>query len=95
MARHYKYINFSDRREIAALYQANARPADIAGRLGVATAMIYREQKHWETGNEEIVDIVQGYTHALDDIHDLLRQFRDGPASGHGVQRLPVGLGAP
>jgi hypothetical protein len=57
--------------------------------------MIYREQKHWETGNEEIVDIVQGYTHALDDIHDLLRQFRDGPASGHGVQRLPVGLGAP
>ena len=35
MARHYKYITFSDRREIAVLYQANERPADIAERLGV------------------------------------------------------------
>ena len=43
MARHYKYITFSDRREIAALYQANERPADIADRLSVTTATIYRE----------------------------------------------------
>ena len=43
MVRRYKYITFADRREIAALYQANTRPADIAGRLGVTTATIYRE----------------------------------------------------
>ena len=50
VARHYKYITFSDRREIAALYQANERPADIAERLGVTTATIYRELKRGETG---------------------------------------------
>ena len=53
MARHYKYITFSDRREIAALYQANERPADIAGRLGVTTATIYRELKRGETVGED------------------------------------------
>ena len=53
MARHYKYITFSDRREIAALYQANARPADIAERLGVTTATIYRELKRGETVGED------------------------------------------
>ena len=56
MARHYKHINFSDfsgRREFAALYQANARPADIAGRLGVTTAAIYRELKRGETVGED------------------------------------------
>ena len=52
MARHYKYITFSDRREISALYQANARPADIADRLGVTTATIYRELKRGETVGE-------------------------------------------
>ena len=52
MARHYKYITFSDRREIAALYQANARPADIAERLGVTTATIYRELKRGEIVGE-------------------------------------------
>ena len=49
MARHYKYITFSDRREIAALYQANERPADIAEKIGVSTAAIYRELKRGET----------------------------------------------
>lgn len=53
MARHYKYITFSDRREIAALYQANERPADIADRLGVTTATIYRELKRGETVGED------------------------------------------
>ena len=52
-ARHYKYITFSDRREIAALYQANERPADIAERLGVTTATIYRELKRGETAGED------------------------------------------
>ena len=53
MARHYKYITFSDRREIAALYQANERPADIADRLSVTTATIYRELKRGETVGED------------------------------------------
>lgn len=53
VARHYKYITFSDRQEIAALYQANERPADIAERLGVTTATIYRELKRGETAGED------------------------------------------
>ena len=53
MVRHYKYITFSDRREIAALYQANARPADIADKIGVSTAAIYRELKRGETVGED------------------------------------------
>ena len=48
--------NFSDRREIAALYQANARPADIARRLCVTTATIYRGLKHGETVGEDAAD---------------------------------------
>ena len=46
MARHYKYITFSDRREIAALYQANERPADIAERLGVSSRSRTRQKPH-------------------------------------------------
>jgi len=53
MARHYKYITFSDRREIAALYQANERPADIAERLGFTAAAIYRELKRGETVGDD------------------------------------------
>ena len=53
MVRRYRYITFADRREIAALYQANARPADIADRLGVTTATIYRELKRGETVGED------------------------------------------
>ena len=41
MVRRYRYITFADRREIAALYQANERPADIADRLGVTTRRAY------------------------------------------------------
>ena len=47
--RRYKYITFSDRKQIAELYRSNARPADIAERLGVTTATIYRELKRGET----------------------------------------------
>lgn len=53
MVRSYKYITFSDRREIAALYQANTRPADIAEKIGVSTAAIYRELKRGETAGED------------------------------------------
>lgn len=49
MVRKYKYITFSDRKQIAALYQSNARPADIAEKIGVTAAAIYRELKRGET----------------------------------------------
>ena len=45
------------------------------------------EQKHREAENEEIVDIVRGMSVSLDELPALLRQLRDGPTSGHGVQR--------
>ena len=53
MVRKYKYISFSDRKQIAALYQTNARPADIAEKIGVTTATIYREVKRGETVGED------------------------------------------
>ena len=53
MVRKYKYISFSDRKQIAALYQTNARPADIAEKIGVTTATIYRELKRGETVGED------------------------------------------
>ena len=53
MVRKYKYITFSDWKQIAALYQSNTRPADIAERLGVTTATIYRELKRGETVGED------------------------------------------
>ena len=53
MVRKYKYISFSDRKQIAALYQTNARPADIAEMIGVTTATIYRELKRGETVGED------------------------------------------
>lgn len=51
--RQYKYITFADRKQIAALYRLNTRPADIAERLGVTTATIYRELKRGETIGED------------------------------------------
>ena len=51
--RRYKYITFADRKQIAELYRSNARPADIAERLGVTTATIYRELKRGETVGED------------------------------------------
>ena len=53
MVRRYRYITFADRKQIAALYQSNTRPADIAERLGVTTATIYRELKRGETAGDD------------------------------------------
>ena len=53
MVRKYKYITFLDRKQIAALYQSNARPADIAEKIGVTVAAIYRELKRGETVGED------------------------------------------
>lgn len=51
MAGKYKYIEFQDRKQIAAWYVSGERPADIAEWLGVSTAAIYRELKRGATGN--------------------------------------------
>lgn len=48
--RKYRYITFSDRKQIAAWYQNGDRPADIAARLGVSVKTIYLELKRGETG---------------------------------------------
>lgn len=58
MVRKYKYISFSDRKQIAALYQTNARPADIAEKIGVTTATIYRELKRGETVGEDGAPVI-------------------------------------
>ena len=62
MARHYKYITFSDRREIAALYQAKRifckeygiRPGDYWCGLSTLTARKLKpeEVKAWEADAE-------------------------------------------
>lgn len=43
--RKYRYIDFSDRKQIAARYTNGDRVADIADDLGVSTAAVYRELK--------------------------------------------------
>lgn len=48
--RQYRYIDFQDRKQISARYLNNERVADIAERLGVSTAAVYRELKRGETG---------------------------------------------
>ena len=45
----YKYIDFSDRKQIAARYMSGDRVADIAADLGVSTAAVYRELKRGAT----------------------------------------------
>lgn len=41
----YKYIDFSDRKQISTRYMNGDRVADIAADLGVSTAAVYRELK--------------------------------------------------
>lgn len=47
--RRYRYLNFQDRKQIAARYSSGDRVADIADGLGVTAAAVYRELKRGET----------------------------------------------
>lgn len=51
--RRYKYLTFQDGKLIAAWNRSGERPADMAKRLGVTTATIYREFKRGETVGED------------------------------------------
>ena len=51
--RRYKYLTFQDGKLIAAWNRSGERPADMAKRLGVTTATIYRELKRGETVGED------------------------------------------
>ena len=43
MARKYKRIVFADRQRIEAMYKSGIKPEDIAKKIGVHVATIYRE----------------------------------------------------
>lgn len=51
--RKYKYITFSDRKQIAAWYQDGDRPADIADRLGVSVKTVYLELGRGESVDDD------------------------------------------
>lgn len=53
MVRQYRYITFADRKQIAAWYLNNDRVADMAERLGVSTAAVYRELKRGEATGDD------------------------------------------
>lgn len=46
----YRYLAFADRQLIETMYRGGARALDIAIKLGVHTATIYRELQHGYTG---------------------------------------------
>ena len=45
----YRYLSFADRQLIETMYRGGARALDIAIKLGVHTATIYRELQHGYT----------------------------------------------
>ena len=50
VAKQYRTIEFSDRKEIAALYGDGMRAADIAARIGFSTNTIYTELRRGHDG---------------------------------------------
>ena len=58
MVRRYKYLTFQDGKLIAAWNRSGERPADMAKRLGVTTATIYREFKRGETVGEDGAPVI-------------------------------------
>ena len=53
----YKCLTFEDRRKIEKLYNANKSPQEIAGKIGVTVATIYRELHRGETKDAESGEI--------------------------------------
>jgi IS30 family transposase len=50
LARKYKILSFTDRQKIAALYSSGERACDIAERIGVSTATVYRDLQRGQAG---------------------------------------------
>lgn len=48
--RKYKLLSFDDRKRLEVMYLNNERPSDIAMKLGVHTATIYRELQRGRVG---------------------------------------------
>ena len=47
----YKLLSYNDRKRLEMMYLNNERPSDIAAKLGVHTATVYRELQRGNTGN--------------------------------------------
>ena len=47
----YKLLSFNDRKQLEVMYLNNERPSDIALKLGVHTATIYKELQRGSSGN--------------------------------------------
>ena len=46
----YKLLTYKDRKKLEEMYLNNERPSDIADKLGVHTATIYKELQQGDTG---------------------------------------------
>lgn len=46
----YKLLTYEDRKKLEEMYLNNERPSDIADKLGVHTATIYKELQRGDTG---------------------------------------------
>ena len=47
----YKLLSYNDRKRLEVMYLNNERPSDIAAKLGVHTATVYKELQRGNTGN--------------------------------------------
>ena len=46
----YKLLSYDDRKRLEVMYLNNERPSDIAAKLGVHTATVYKELQRGSTG---------------------------------------------
>ena len=88
--REFKHITMEDRREIERLYNAGVKPTEIAQRIGVHHATIYRELRSGDTGamdaNGRIgysAEIAQGKIYNR---RRLMQQAASTAAEGGGAQ---------
>lgn len=49
----YKLLSYNDRKRLEVMYLNNERPSDIAAKLGVHTATVYRELQRGGAGKSD------------------------------------------